>query len=172
MASHDYEGFGGPVTQFFTESLLDAEVESADPWALDLIELRFKQPMALTTALSAVTSYTVVGDNGSTPQVVRVFALPRDAAYADGVWLHVTPLVAGEQHTVTVTGALESTKGSRLKDGAATALFVARRTAVDSLIASLPRAFNATPGSRIRHLLNAIGRQLDIQRGSRRDYLP
>jgi len=169
MADIDGDDFGGPVLGFASSTVVNVTLARADIYAADLVWLQFSHDMVRDDALLDPGSYVITGP-GVTPVTVVSSGTDADSSVNE-VFLVVRGFEVGEEYTITVPGALRSIYGSIIKPGAS-AKFIARRTAIDSIISSLPKALNTMPGSRIRGLINAIGRQIDLTKGARRDYLP
>lgn len=165
----DGEDFGGPILGFASSSVVDVALVRADIYAQDLLWLQFSTDMRRDAALLGVDSYAIAGTG--TPRLREVMTGKVGDAVASEVWLVGSGFIVGEEYTITVPGPVRSARGSVLKPNQS-AKFIARRTAIDGIISSLPKAYRTLPGSRIRGLINAVGRQIDLTKGSRRDYLP
>lgn len=169
MADIDGGDFGGPIYGFASSTVVDLRLLRADIYAQDLVWLEFSEPLVRNAALVNPASYTITGPGVTS--VFEVFAGESDSPHPSSVLLAANGFQVGEEYTITVTGTVRSIDGSVMVPGQS-AKFIARRTAIDGIISSLPRAYRTIPGSRIRGLINAIGRQIDLTKGSRRDYLP
>lgn len=164
---------GGPPTGYdASASRRIGTVLRADVFAADLVWVQFGQPMVRDAALLAAATYTMTGDNATTLPVREVLTGDSADSFVSEVWLATGGIVHGAEYTVAVIGAVRATTGSVLASSFKTARFIGRRTAMDGIMASLPAAFRVQPGSRIRGLVNAVGRQIDLAAGSRLDLLP
>lgn len=143
-------------------------VENVDVLAKDELIVFFSSSVKNDANLQNPANYTVAPEfDGQAVTVKKVHT--GHEVYTDVVYLEITAFTVGEQYQVTVSNSIVGVDGVALSASEDSARFIGRRTKVDSILASLPKAYDKRPGSVIRCLLAAVAREDDILAGSQQD---
>jgi hypothetical protein len=140
---------------------------SADPWAIDLIELQFNSYMNNNEDLQNPANYTITPvDDGQAVRVLGVRTGNRNQAWR--VFLVVSPFTRGARYTVTASNSLANTNGVSLDTDNDTADFIGRKTKVDTFKEGRQHIYSLDTTSIYRNVLNGILRADEIIGGYRK----
>lgn len=129
--------------------------------AQNVLRFRFTGDIVINSDLTNTSNYSVVftDNNANTNVSVRkVLTLDENAYVTDEVYVQIDPSAVGTNYDISVTGLL-----GRNGDIISPSIFTrkARFTKTDSSLVGIPRHFDKTPESNVRHLLTAVTRADD-----------
>jgi hypothetical protein len=141
----------------------DADELGIDVLSSNVIRVRFSSTIVVDSEYLDETNYVVEDENGTALTVRRILDVSSSTA-TDAVVVMNHP-VEGMTYTVVVSN-IRNTSGFFLSESGK---FIARRSKLTNMLASLPRHYNKSPESVIYSILSAFALEDDLIGGSRDD---
>ncbi len=141
--------------------------------ARDLIRIITDAEVVVNSEYLNKANYSVfrTDDPASVLNVRRVLALQDDSKVTTEISLRIDRHTPGVLYDVLVaSGSVKGRDGIAIDTGSI-GRFISRETKADTIIASVPRHFDFTPGSNVRGVLQAIANADDVIGGSQSDTL-
>lgn len=144
-------GFG---TQGTGTGASDFSLALVEPIAKDLIRIYFSTALVVDEAFTDVDNYVLLHESDSSPLLVKEVLPPKDGSVVtDYALLHTVRLVEGVTYTASVVNLTSRAGGA---PSSSTVTWEYKRTKADSILNSLPDAYNKHPHSNIRGFLTAM----------------